>query len=267
MWPLLALSILSVSIILERLWFWTRILTKERDIVNRILDAAIQDWEVATEIARRSSNRPIGRFLYAPLRLSQPDPEVFRLALETAAEEELGAMRRGDKILEAVIALAPLLGLFGTVWGLIVSLRSIRIGDLGTGAASEVTLGIGEALISTAAGLVVAIGTLAFYRLFQLFLGNQVKIFRKSGNEMELLYRQFWAKTIVDYSANHKSTVREIPKPKLGDNNQAVENPENDLNHKSTVPEIAKPKLEDNQVVENPKTDLSSDEQIATSEQ
>lgn len=242
MWPLLALSILSLSVILERLWFWARILTRERDIVNRVLDAATQDWEVATEIARRSSNKPIGRFLFAPLRLSQPDPEVFRLALETAAEEELGAMRRGDKILEAVIALAPLLGLFGTVWGLIVSLRSIRIGDLGTGAASEVTLGIGEALISTAAGLVVAIGSLAFYRLFQLFLANQVKVFRKAGNEMELLYRQFWAKTIANpnYSDNHKGSVREIAKPKLEDNHQAVENPEKDL---------------------------SSDEQTATSEQ
>lgn len=193
MWPLLGLSILSLSVILERLWFWTRTLTKEKEIVNRVLEAATQDWQAARDIAKRSTNKPIGRFLYAPLRLYQPDPEVFRLALETSADEELTAMRQGDKILEAVIALAPLLGLFGTVWGLIISLRSIRIGDLGTAAASGVTLGIGEALISTASGLVVAITSLAFYRLFQVFLFNQAKIFRKSGNELELLYRQFWS--------------------------------------------------------------------------
>ena len=193
MWPLLGLSILSLSVILERLWFWTKTLTKEKEIVNRVLEAATQDWQTARDIAKRSTNKPIGRFLYAPLRLYQPDPEVFRLALETSADEELTAMRQGDKILEAVIALAPLLGLFGTVWGLIISLRSIRIGDLGTAAASGVTLGIGEALISTATGLVVAITSLAFYRLFQVFLFNQAKIFRKSGNELELLYRQFWS--------------------------------------------------------------------------
>jgi biopolymer transport protein ExbB len=101
-------------------------------------------------------------------------------------------MRRGDKILEAVIALSPLLGLLGTVIGLIISLRSIRIGDIGTASTAGVTTGIGEALISTASGLIVAILALAFYRLFQGFLFNQTRVFRKAGNELELLYRQRW---------------------------------------------------------------------------
>ena len=211
MWPLLGLSILSLSVILERLWFWTKTLTKEKEIVNRVLEAATQDWQAARDIAKRSTNKPIGRFLYAPLRLYQPDPEVFRLALEASADEELTAMRQGDKILEAVIALAPLLGLFGTVWGLILSLRSIRIGDLGTAAASGVTLGIGEALISTASGLVVAITSLAFYRLFQVFLFNQAKIFRKSGNELELLYRQFWSQVKSNGAETKDNNVEPLP--------------------------------------------------------
>ena len=167
MWPLLALSILSLSVIIERLWFWLRMLTQEKEIVERVLDAAEQNWRNATEIAKRFSNQPIGRFLYAPLRLSKPDPEIFRLALESTAEDELASMRQGEKILEVVIALAPLLGLLGTVLGLIESLRSIRLGDLGTSSAAGVTLGIGEALIATATGLIVAIVSLVFYRLFQ----------------------------------------------------------------------------------------------------
>ncbi|MGA7935630.1 MAG: MotA/TolQ/ExbB proton channel family protein, partial [Kovacikia sp.] len=138
-------------------------------------------------------DQPIGRFLYSPLQLRNPDPEIFRLALEASAEDELAAMRRGDKILEAVIALSPLLGLLGTVIGLILSLRSIRIGDIGTASTAGVTTGIGEALISTASGLVVAILSLAFYRLFQGFLFYQAKIFRKAGNELELFYRQSWS--------------------------------------------------------------------------
>src|SRR3712207_6330394 len=104
-------------------------------------------------------------------------------------------MRRGDKILESEIALAPLLGLLGTVLGLIVSLRSIRIGDIGTASTAGVTAGIGEALISTAAGLIVAIFSLAFYRLFQGLIFNQAKIFRRTGNELEMLYRQKWQLT------------------------------------------------------------------------
>ncbi|MBD2488217.1 MotA/TolQ/ExbB proton channel family protein [Aulosira sp. FACHB-615] len=190
MWPLAVLSILALSVILERLWFWLRILNQEKEVVNRVLDAAQEDWDIAADIAKRSTDQPIGRFLYAPLRLLKVDLETFRLALEATAEDELAGMRRGEKLLEAVIALSPLLGLLGTVLGLIHSLRSIRIGDLGTESAAGVTTGIGESLISTAAGLIVAIISLVFYRLFQGFLVNQVKIFRKAGNDLELLYRQ-----------------------------------------------------------------------------
>lgn len=191
MWPLLVLSILAGGTILERLWFWTSILLKEREVVNRVLDAAVtNNWQMAREIALEARRQPIGRYLYAPLRLANPDPEVFRLALEGAADDELAIMRRGDKLLEAVIALAPLLGLLGTVLGLIHSLGNIRLSDLGTQSTAGVTTGISEALIATATGMIVAIISLAFYRLFQAFWYNQVRIFRKSGSELELLYRQ-----------------------------------------------------------------------------
>lgn len=190
MWPLLVLSILALSTIIERVWFWSKILTREREIVGRVLEAARRDWIAATEIARKSNDQPIGRFLYSALELDNPQPEVFQLSLEASADKEIAAMRRGEKILEAVIAIAPLLGLLGTVLGLINSLGSIRLGDLGTGSTAGVTLGIAEALISTAVGLIVAIASLAFYRLFQGLVAGQAKVFRQSGNELELLYRK-----------------------------------------------------------------------------
>ncbi|WP_199303830.1 MotA/TolQ/ExbB proton channel family protein [Nodosilinea sp. FACHB-131] len=194
MWPLLLLSILAVGTILERIWFWSRILTREREVSGRVLEAARRDWAAAADIAYRSAALPMGRFLSAPLRLQSPDPEVFRLALETSANEELLAMSRGEKILEAVATLSPLLGLLGTVLGLINSLSSIQITDLGSGDATAGTsLGISEALISTATGLIIAITALAFYRLFQGFVFGQAKMFRQAGSELELLYRQSWA--------------------------------------------------------------------------
>lgn len=216
--PLFILSILALSAIIERLWFWTGVLTKEREIVNRVLDAARRDWATATEIARQAYDQPIGRFLFSPLQLKQPDPELFRLVLESAADEELASMRRGDKILEAVIALAPLLGLLGTVIGLIISLGSIRIGDIGTASTAGVTSGIGEALISTAAGLIVAILSLIFYRLFQAFLFNQVKIFRKAGNELEVLYRQHWAMQNGGSSFKEEVAVSDLKTEGASDN-------------------------------------------------
>jgi biopolymer transport protein ExbB len=192
-YPLLFLSVLSIGTIIERVWFWSQVIFSEQQILSRIMDSALRDWNLAKETARKYRQHPLGRFLYTPLRLSRPTPEVFHLALESMADDELALMKRGDKILEAVIALSPLLGLLGTVLGLIRSLGDLRISDLGTDATAGVTLGIGEALISTATGLVVAIVSLAFYRLFQGLWSNQVRIFRKAGSELEVIYRQHWA--------------------------------------------------------------------------
>ncbi|MEO0824793.1 MAG: MotA/TolQ/ExbB proton channel family protein [Cyanobacteria bacterium J06635_15] len=229
MWPLLFLSILTLGTVIERVWFWSKILTREREVSGRVLEAARREWAAATEIAQRANRLPMGRFLYAALQLSNPDPEVFRLALETAANEELATMRRGDKVLEAVIALSPLLGLLGTVVGLINALGSIRLSDLGGDATAETALGIGQALISTATGLVIAIVSLAFYRLFQGFVFGQAKVLRQSGSELELLYRQAWAasggkptpllkveRSLEKHLPQPRSTSRAKPEPKPG---------------------------------------------------
>jgi biopolymer transport protein ExbB len=196
MWPLLGLSILSIATILERLWYWFATLRKEEESIERVLEASSNDdWDTAAQVAKQERRKPIGRFLYAPLKRSNPDPETFRLALEASAEDELATMRKGDKTLESIIAIAPLLGLLGTVLGLIRSLSGIKLGDLGTSAGSNVTLGISESLISTAAGMIVAIVSLSFYRLFQGLIFIQVKLFRNAGNQLELFYREHWLKT------------------------------------------------------------------------
>ncbi|WP_019502986.1 MotA/TolQ/ExbB proton channel family protein [Pseudanabaena sp. PCC 6802] len=193
MWPLLGLSILSVAAIAERCFFWVGFLLRESEDVNKIVGTARQNLQAAAQIAQGAIDTPIGRFLYAPLALEQPDPELFKLALESAADEELANMLRGEKILESVVALAPLLGLLGTITGLIVSFGSLRIGDVSSNLRSgNLTKGIAEALITTASGLIVAIATLAFHRLFIALHHKQVNIFRKAGNDLELIYRQYW---------------------------------------------------------------------------
>jgi biopolymer transport protein ExbB len=192
MWPLLLLSILSLTTVLERGWFWYQLLRNESKIVHRLLDAAADsDWAQAYDIAERTQHQPVSRFLGAPLRLETPDPELFRLALESTADEELAAMRRGDKLLESVVALV---GLLGTVLGLIQTLGSIRLGDIGTASTAGVSSGIGEALITTATGLIIAIASLAAYRTFNSLVVGQAQVFRRAGNELELIYRQYWLK-------------------------------------------------------------------------
>lgn len=192
MYPLLFLSVLSIATILERLWFWSRVVFKEKKIFNRIMEAADRNWDLVGKIAQEHINHPLGNFVYSPFKLSDPDPDMFHIALESAAEEQVARMRKGDKVLEAIIALSPLLGLLGTVWGLFQALDNVKLSDIGTADTSGVTAGIGESLISTAFGLLVAIISLSFYRLFQAFWSNQIRILRRTGSRLEVMYRDLW---------------------------------------------------------------------------
>jgi biopolymer transport protein ExbB len=193
MWPILGLSILTISCALERTWFWFRLLSQEDRVVHDVLDAARYNLQKAAKIADSARELPIGRFLYAPLKLKQPSPETFRLAMEAAGDKEFAKMRRGDKLLETIVAVAPLLGLLGTVTGLIITFSNLKIGGGGsTVEASKAAAGIGEALITTAAGMIVAIVALLVFRVLVVLQSGQIDYFSEVGSELELIYRQVW---------------------------------------------------------------------------
>jgi biopolymer transport protein ExbB len=193
MWPLFGLSVATFGCVIERAVFWIRLLSQEHQVVHDVLTAAQVDLNQAAEIAQQSNKLPIGRFLLAPLQLRHPSPETFRLALESTGDQEFVYMRRGNKLLETVVAISPLLGLLGTVTGLILTFDSLKIG--GGGSAADMTnaaSGIGEALMSTATGMVVAIVALFFFRVFVSLQANQVDYFTQVGSQLELIYRQIW---------------------------------------------------------------------------
>ncbi|MEC4807287.1 MAG: MotA/TolQ/ExbB proton channel family protein [Jaaginema sp. PMC 1079.18] len=193
MWPLLLLSIFTLTVTLERGWFWLRLLSQESQIVRQVLVAAPEDLTQAANIAQQAKVLPIGRFLLAPLKLHHPSPETFRLALEAAGDKEFVQMRKGDKFLETVVAVAPLLGLLGTVTGLIGTFNNLNIGDGSSPAeASQAAAGIGEALITTAMGMIVAILALLIFRVLVTLQTQQMDYFSEVGSELELIYRQFW---------------------------------------------------------------------------
>ncbi|NJM76036.1 MAG: MotA/TolQ/ExbB proton channel family protein [Acaryochloridaceae cyanobacterium RU_4_10] len=193
MWPLFGLSVATCGCAIERAVFWIRLLSQEHQVVHDVLTAAQVDLNQAAEIAQQSNKLPIGRFLLAPLQLRHPSPETFRLALESTGDQEFVYMRRGNKLLETVVAISPLLGLLGTVTGLILTFDSLKIG--GGGSVADMTnaaSGIGEALMSTATGMVVAIVALLFFRVFVSLQANQVDYFTQVGSKLELIYRQIW---------------------------------------------------------------------------
>ncbi len=192
MWPLLGLSVLTLACILERSWFWLKLVIQEKQVVREILTAAKVDLEKAEKIAETAHNLAISRFLVEPLRLKNPTPETFHLAIKAASDKECMAMRKGDMLLESVVAIAPLLGILGTANGLFTVFTNLKTNSVGITDFSTVTSGIVEALISSITGIAVAIFAFIFFRVFLCLQSQQMSFFSQVGNELELIYLQCW---------------------------------------------------------------------------
>lgn len=188
-WPLLIASIVSLALIAERLFFWFRVTRRQRRVVREVLQLYRKEPEVAVKKLQMNADLPIPRIFLEALELEDPTPEEFRLALESAAQAEMPVLKRFSTVFETVINVAPLLGLLGTILGLIQSFSSLRLGDVGGSNTTGVTGGISEALVSTVMGLVVAIGTLLFANTFRSFYLRQIALIQEAGGQLELLYR------------------------------------------------------------------------------
>lgn len=190
--PIVGLSVITLACALDRAVFWFRLLSREDRLVHDVLEAARYDLQTAEAIAEKGKDLAIGRFLLAPLRLNHPTPETFHLAMEAIADQEFALMRKGDRLLESVVSIAPLLGLLGTVVGLITTFANLNIGGGAKVDLSKAATGISEALITTAGGMVVAIMALTVFRVLVSLQARQMDYFSSVGSELELIYRQIW---------------------------------------------------------------------------
>ncbi|BAY81689.1 MotA/TolQ/ExbB proton channel [Calothrix parasitica NIES-267] len=189
--PLLGFSILALALIAERIKFWLKINSRQKDVVRDVLSLYRRNNVVgAIDGLRKNADLPIARMFLTALELEEPTPEEFRLALESEAQAEIPLLKRFQNIFDTIISLAPLLGLLGTVLGLIGSFASLDLGDVGGSQTANVTGGISEALVSTAAGLIVAIFTLMFANTFRGMYQRQLALIQEYGGELELLYRR-----------------------------------------------------------------------------
>ncbi|MEC4817912.1 MAG: MotA/TolQ/ExbB proton channel family protein [Scytonema sp. PMC 1069.18] len=194
MWPLLGLSIVTVACIMERSWFWCRLVLKEKQVVREVLTAAKVDLQKAEIIAERAGDIAIGRFLIEPLRLIRfrnLSPENIHLAIKAAWDKELMEMRKGDVLLESIIAIAPLLGILGTASGLITAFTQLKTGNENF---SAFYTGVAQALITSTTGIAIAIFAFVFLRIFWILRSQQMDFFSQVGNDLELIYLQLWYK-------------------------------------------------------------------------
>ncbi|WP_035984414.1 MotA/TolQ/ExbB proton channel family protein [Leptolyngbya sp. KIOST-1] len=187
MWPLLGFSILAIALIVERSIFWFRINRRQRPVMQDILRTYRQAPVDVYPKLRQNVNLPTARIFLEALEIDGASPKQFHLALASAMQAELPHLRRFSTVFATIISVAPLLGLLGTILGLIRSFAALQLGDLNTNTGA-VTGGISEALVSTAAGLVVAIGTLIFANLFRGLYKRQVALIQEYGGQLEILY-------------------------------------------------------------------------------
>ncbi len=183
MWPLLLTSVVALSVVIERLIFILRELdSRNPAIVAQILSHTENaDMVKAIETGKNSEDFVARTLVYG----LQHRNKSFSSALLQAAERELRQFSRGLPILDTIITLAPLLGLLGTVSGLIRSFGLLGAQELEAPAA--ITGGIAEALIATAFGLTIAIVALIPFNYLNARVDEARREIEDASTHLELL--------------------------------------------------------------------------------
>lgn len=161
MYPILAVSIIALTVVLERLFWWSREGARRRTaVLHRIYDTVqAGDLAGASALAAGETTDPRIRVVYEGLNHQH---ESMQGALQLAAAVELQRAARFLPVMDTIVTLAPLLGLLGTVTGIMRAFNAVQ-GELNVDAVSG---GIGEALIATACGLAIAMFALIPYNWF-----------------------------------------------------------------------------------------------------
>lgn len=163
--PIVAASVIALGIVLERLWA-----LQKRRVIPKHLVAQVWHWERnhqldAEKVKSIREGSPLGRVLAAGIAARDKDREVMRETVEETGRHVVHELERYLNTLGTIAAISPLLGLLGTVIGMIAVFTNLTIH--GAGNVSNLAGGISQALITTAAGLSVAIPALMFYRYFR----------------------------------------------------------------------------------------------------
>jgi biopolymer transport protein ExbB len=163
-WPLIFASVIALALILERLWSLRQSVVAPPGMVDKILGELKQAGVAAELLSRTAQKGPLGRVLAAGLANVKSPRPVMKEAIEEVGHLVAHDLERFLTTLGTIAAMAPLLGLFGTVVGMIEI-----FGSQGAAGSNPIQLahGISVALYNTAFGLIVAIPSMIFYRHFR----------------------------------------------------------------------------------------------------
>ena len=187
MWPLLLFSIISVSCIIERLIFWNKINNYEK-VINSLQINNFTDISYIKSLNKKDiGDNPYKKLLFKIKDFDLSNQKNLSIALTISTQSLKFEFEKFNNIFSTIISISPLLGLLGTVFGLINSFSFIEIGNVGVNA-DEVTGGISEALVSTAAGLIIAIFTLVFSNYFKSIKNKKIKLINEFCGRFETFF-------------------------------------------------------------------------------
>jgi biopolymer transport protein ExbB len=165
MWPIIGASILALGIVIERFWTLRRDRISPPNMIQQIRQWVQNNELDEARIRAIYDSSLLGRVLAAGLINRKSSREILKESIQDAGRHTVPELERYLRTLGTIAAIAPFLGLLGTVFGMIDMFSGI--GHQGLGDPSIVADGIAQALVATAGGLVVAIPSLIFYRYFR----------------------------------------------------------------------------------------------------
>jgi len=190
MYPLLACSVIALAVVADRTLFWLKLgLHRNPSLVDEVLELSREgDWQAVKQKTMGNRDYVIKILVSGILH------REFSMikAMEAAAADEIQRMRRFMGVLDTMITVAPLLGIFGTVLGIISSFDIL--GAAGIDHPREVTSGIAQALITTAAGLGIAILSVFPYNYFNARVENAALLIEKYATSLEIIYEKLTQK-------------------------------------------------------------------------
>ncbi len=186
MWPLVACSLVVATVILERIFFWLSLERyRNRKLMDRILSLAESgNWNEVREQAKESQDHVIRILVVGILHR---DYDMAR-AMEAETEVVMQRMQRFMPVLDTMITVAPLLGILGTVLGIISSFN--MLGTEGIADPKLVTSGIAQALLTTAGGLIISIVALIPYNYFNTRIDRAIHVIEKYATSLEVVYKK-----------------------------------------------------------------------------
>ncbi|ANN62351.1 MotA/TolQ/ExbB proton channel family protein [Brachyspira hyodysenteriae] len=188
---LLISSVLGLTIVVDRFIYFTRIKSQDNSLAPKLI-SLIKDKELKAAIALcETSKSPLANIIMSGLKNSDMPKE----SMQSASNKELPRLERFISALSTISTVAPLLGLLGTILGMIQSFAVISVA--GSGNPSALASGIANALLTTAAGLIIAIPTVVFYNYFVNTLNERILFIENLSNE------------VSDYIINDSNTKTE----------------------------------------------------------